>query len=292
MRAAFRKGGGLRAILILTAFGSVAAAAANVTWHIGGHDRVIPPVAVLRAPAAPAETARADLDATLALAPFGSVAVADAPAATPGPSANLVLLGVIVRDDPARSLALIRVSGDEDNFRIGAEISPGTKITEIAQDHVVLRTGATDRILPFTGSEIAPDIEAAPTGSERLLAMMGSGQGMSISDQVDAAQRAVPVTTEDYIDMWRDRISANPAEVLDTIGLVPSEKGYIIAEKHDAGVNLAGLKAGDIVTSVNGQAVGNVEKDRALYDVIADSGLARIEVERNGRTIVMSFPLQ
>jgi len=121
---------------------------------------------------------------------------------------------------------------------------------------------------------------------------MTSGQGSSISEQVDAAARAQPVTTQDYIDMWRDRIIANPAEVLDTIGLVPGEKGYTIAEKHDVGVNRAGLRAGDIVTSVNGESVGNVDQDRELYDVIAASGLARIEVERNGRTIVMSFPLQ
>jgi len=43
---------------------------------------------------------------------------------------------------------------------------------------------------------------------------------------------------------------------------------------------------------VNGQSVGDVDKDRALYDVIAESGQARIEIERDGRTIMMSFPLQ
>ncbi|KZZ62765.1 hypothetical protein A3764_00950 [Sulfitobacter sp. HI0129] len=92
--------------------------------------------------------------------------------------------------------------------------------------------------------------------------------------------------------MWRERIRANPAEVLDTIGLVPTDNGYRIADEHDTGVSRAGLQAGDVVTTVNGQAVGNVEQDRALYDSVAASGIARIEVERNGKTIVMSFPLQ
>ncbi len=281
----------LRTVLVLGAVGSVAAAAAPVVWHAYGYDRVIPPVATLRA-APTGQAPQTDLTQTLALAPFGTPVIAASTPDLPDATLNLTLLGVIVRDDPTRSLALISSPVGEGNFRVDQEPSPGAKITGIFQDYVTLRVAGTDRTLFFDGTDARTEKEAAPTGTARLQALLMSGQGISISDQVDAAERAQPVTTQDYIDMWRDRINANPSEVLDTIGLVPSEKGYIIADKHDVGVNRAGLKAGDLVTSVNGQAVGNVDNDRALYDVIAESGLARIEVEREGRTIVMSFPLQ
>jgi general secretion pathway protein C len=281
----------VRSGLILLAVGSVAAAAAPVVWHANGFDRVIPPVAKLRG--APADQApQTDLTSTLALAPFGTPVTASVTPDAPSAAFDLTLLGVIVRDDPARSLALISSADSEGNFRVGQEPTPGTKITGIFQDRVAIRVNGIDRILIFAGAEDRPEEVAVPTGSARLQTLLNSGQGTSISDQVDAAQRAEPVTTQDYINMWRDRINANPSEVLDTIGLVPTENGYIIADKHDVGVNRAGLKAGDLVTSVNGKAVGNVGNDRALYDVIAESGLARIEVERDGRTIVMSFPLQ
>lgn len=108
----------------------------------------------------------------------------------------------------------------------------------------------------------------------------------------DDAEDEAPQTTQDYIELWRERIRANPQEVLDTIGLIPTENGYRIAEEHDSGVGLAGLRAGDVVTSVNGQVVGDVERDRELFDDVAASGLARIEVQRDGSTVVMSFPLQ
>ncbi|HAC50029.1 MAG TPA: hypothetical protein DIU10_03795 [Sulfitobacter sp.] len=281
----------LRLAVILGALGSVAVAGADVTWRLMGHDRVMPPVAVLRAPVE-VQAAPTDLGPALMLAPFGAAEVPVAEAETPEAPLNLILLGVIVRDDPSRSLALLRSDQSEGNYRIGEEVAPGVTLTAIAQDRVTLSKDGADIVLYFAGAEAAPDVEAVPTGAERLMALITSGQGGSISEQVDAAARAEPVTTQDYIDMWRKRIIANPAQVLDTIGLVPGEKGYTIAEKHDVGVNRAGLRAGDIVTSVNGQSVGNVDKDRALYDVIADSGLARIEVERDGRTIVMSFPLQ
>lgn len=285
-----RMGRWLRLGLILIAIGSVAVAAARVTWHVRGHDRVIPPMAVLDVPDTVAS--QTDLGPSLALAPFGNPETPDSEPDVAVAAQELVLLGVIVRDDPKRSLALIRVAGTEDSFRLGDEIASGTTILEIAQDRVVLDAQGGRQTLYFTGSEAVAEAEPVPTGAQRLLALATSGQGTSISAQVDAAQRAEPETTQDYIDMWRDRIIANPAQVLDEIGLVPSENGYIISDKHDVGVNRAGLRAGDIVTSVNGLSVGDVDKDRELYDVIAESGLARIEIERDGRTIVMSFPLQ
>ncbi len=92
--------------------------------------------------------------------------------------------------------------------------------------------------------------------------------------------------------MWRSRIIANPKQVLDTIGLVRTDDGYRIAEQHDSGVARAGLRAGDLVRTVNGQQVGDLDSDRRLYDEVAASGLARIEVDRDGETITMSFPLR
>jgi len=280
----------LRAGVVLLLVGSVAAAAAPLSWHLRGLDRVVPPIAELRAPLVNASDG-VDLGPALALAPFGS-AVAPALEQVATAPVDLMLLGVIVRDDPARSLALISVAGTEANFRIGDVLTPDVQLTQVAQSHVTIEINGESSVLSFDGKEVDPAAEAALTGSERLRALATSGQGQTASERVDAAQRATPATTQDYINMWRDRISANPAQVLDTIGLVPTENGYMVADEHDVGVNRAGLRAGDLVKSVNGQSVGDVDKDRDLYDAVAESGLARIEVERDGQTIVMSFPLQ
>ena len=43
---------------------------------------------------------------------------------------------------------------------------------------------------------------------------------------------------------------------------------------------------------VNGRAVGDVKADREFYDGILASGLPRVEIERNGETMTMSFSLQ
>jgi len=280
----------IRAVILVLAVGSVAAAAAPLTWHLRGHDRAIPPVAKLRVPVSDVVEG-VDLGPALALAPFGSPAAPVEEQAVVA-SVDLVLLGVIVRDDPTRSLALISVAGKESNFRPGDKLTETVLLTEVSQNQVTIEINGEASVLTFDGTEVDPAVEDAPTGAERLRALATSGEGTTASERVDAAQRAKPVTTQDYINMWRDRISANPAQVMDAIGLEPVENGYRIAEEHDVGVTRAGLKAGDVVRTVNGQVVGDVDKDRDLYDAVAESGLARIEIERDGQTIVMSFPLQ
>lgn len=282
----------LRAISVLVAVGTVASAAAPVTWKLLGHDRVIPPKAVLQA-SVDQPAPRIDVLPVLSFAPFGAPptpeTASDDTNATP---LNLRLLGVIVRDNPERSLALIAGDQGEANYRIGDTVGETATLRGVFEDFVTIDVNGQSRKLTFDGDDGAQEADGIPTGQDRLAAIMATGQGTTISAQNDAAQRAVPVTTQDYIDLWRDRIRANPAEVLDAIGLVPTENGYMIAEKHDSGVNRAGLKAGDIVRTLNGQPVGDIDRDSDLYDEVAESGLARIELERNGRTIVMSFPLE
>jgi general secretion pathway protein C len=54
----------------------------------------------------------------------------------------------------------------------------------------------------------------------------------------------------------------------------------------------AGLLPGDVVARVNGQQVGDIVGDQALFENIVASGRARLEVIREGETVVMSFPLR
>jgi general secretion pathway protein C len=282
----------IKTVVILAALGSVAAAAAPLFWRLRGHDTIIPPTVNLRTQpdAAPRVI---DVGPVLVLTPFGAPPVQDSDTSEDvAEPLKLTLLGVIVRDDPARSLALIGSPEGKANYQVGDVVTAAATLTDVTADYVIIDENGESHRLGFDGLQIADDADTIPTGEDRLAAIMAFGQGTTISERNDAASRRDPVTTQDYIDMWRDRIDANPAAVLDAIGLVSSENGYTVAQEHDSGVSRAGLKAGDIVTSLNGQPLGDIDSDRALYDQVAQSGMARIEIERNGRTIVMSFPLQ
>lgn len=289
----------LRATALLAVLMGTALTAPPVIWHLSGHSEALAPSPAL-APAAPvAEIAAADLEPVRALSPFGAVPPPAAPEPQ-GPSGettlDLTLLGVVVREDAALSIAFIGANGTSQGYTPGEVVAEGrATLVEVASRRVVIEVDGELQTLSFPGEAAEAQADAGPsdTGLGRLQALVGSQTSdADVEEPSGGLTATAPQTTQDYIDMWRERIRQNPGEVLDSIGLIPTDNGYRIADDHDSGVGRAGLRAGDIVTRVNGQAVGDVDSDRRLYDDVAASGLAQIEIERDGQTISMSFPLQ
>lgn len=280
-----------RNLTVLVALGSLAAAAAPVAWHLGGWSAALPE---RQAAAAPAERpAPPDLGPILDLAPFGAVAAPEPEGPVAETTLDLVLVGVVLRARPLASTAFIAHEGASQGYRPGDDVAGRARLVEVAAAQVVLEVEGELQTLSFPDPNgerpaTAEDAAEATSGADRLRALVAArAQGAAGAEAPDA-----PLTTPERIDLWRDRIRANPGEVLDAIGLIPTPNGYRIAEEHDSGVGLAGLQAGDVVRSVNGQAVGDVERDRELFDEVAASGLARIEVRRGDRTLTLSFPLE
>lgn len=268
---------GLGAAVVL----SLAGPAATLTWHLLGDSAVAPRPLPARGTDTEAP-GPVDLSPVIALAPFGAVP-SEAAAPAQETRLDLVLHGVAISTDPSRSAAFIASEGRTERYHTGDAVAANVRLVAVEPDHVRIKTDGGEEVLSFPeAAESGGDSASATlTGLERLRAATSGG-----------GATAAPQSTEDHIDLWRQRIKRNPGEVLDTIGLVPGDNGYTIAEQHDSGVRKIGLKAGDLVTRVNGQAVGNVEKDKDLYDEIAASGVVRVEVERDGQAIVMTFPLR
>ena len=91
---------------------------------------------------------------------------------------------------------------------------------------------------------------------------------------------------------YRERLRDDPRRVLDDLGLVATEAGYEVGADPASPVRRAGLEPGDLVAKVNGQQVGDIERDRKFFDEVVASGRARVEVVRNGQRIPLSFPLK
>ena len=286
----------IRTGVLVAALASLAAAAAPVAWHLRGWSATLPARPSSPDPA-PADPDLVDLGPILALAPFGTVEEEPKPEAPIGEtSLELVLRGVVVQADPAASIAFIGHEDTTQGYRPGDTVAERAVLREVAATQVVLEVDGALQTLSFPDPGGAVEASTAPpalSGPDRLRELVAAQtQGSGGDPPPPKPERGPPQTTQDHIDLWRDRIRANPGEVLDRIGLIPTAEGYKVAEEHDSGVGLAGLQAGDVVRSVNGQAVGNVDNDRTLFDEVAASGLARIEVQRGDRTITMSFPLE
>ncbi len=274
--------------LFVAAIGVVGFAAVPVLRHMAGVV-VFEAIDVPNAPAA-RPPSQQDVAAILALAPFGQTArVSQASSGAVDTIPAFELRGIFASSS-GQSTALLDVDGTPGLFRETMPVGGGYAVAEIAFDYVQLARDEVTILLRFNedAERVGADAGDGETAEPDLLARMRSGLVVPAKYERPAA----PETTAEYIDYWRTRIQKNPKAVLDEIGLTATEAGYVIADRHDVGVRLAGLKSGDLVRSVNGQQVGDPDKDRRFYDQIAAAGHARLEVERGGRVLTFSFPLR
>jgi general secretion pathway protein C len=94
---------------------SLAFAGLRLSWHLAGHTNVMP-LNVAAPPADQADDAPRDINAILALAPFGQPVTAEQPSSTSAApvSVDVVLRGVLVDPDPAQSRAFVQAGGGGD----------------------------------------------------------------------------------------------------------------------------------------------------------------------------------
>lgn len=275
---------------------SLTFAALRLGWHLSGHTNLMP-TEVSAPPADQVDDAPRDINAILALAPFGQPVTADQPSQTSNAPTklNLVLRGVLVDSDPAQSRAFVQTAGSTAVYRVGEDVQ-SAELVAINADTITLKRGEALLVVGFDGLEDGndPQTQTAASSTEvandpfaRLAAAIVPGQG-----SIDLRETPPPETTDEYIDLWRDRITQNPQAAMDTIGVELVENGYRIKADPNIGVTLAGLRPDDVVTRLNGQAIGDLDQDRALYDTVAASGIARLEVVRDGQALLLTFPLR
>lgn len=234
-------------------------------------------------PPVTADPVPADLLAPLiAAAPFGERTVFSDAGSPAGVSSSWTLSAVRLANPPSRSTATISVSdGPPKIYRVGDTIDGGAEVTHIDARSVRLSTGLADETLSFP----------VRTSRARLSGIYAdkAAQYAAVPGAPRASGLSQSIATTDTI---RNQIQANPKVLLDSFGLSPSADGYTVGTDADAALFLAGLKPGDRVVKVNGSSVGNIEHDRQLFEQAVLTGHARVEIIRDGRVLVLSFPLR
>lgn len=232
---------------------------------------------------------RPDLTAILDFAPFGRVADPeprpDAPAPDREADLGLTLQGVTIAADRAASQAII-AGGDQPvgSYRIGAAITASASLAEVWPDHVVLNVAGQVRVLAF--SDRAAEQSAAPYEDD-IEAPASNGYLRTL---IPAAADPDSAGRETLADLRAD-LQRNPSGLLAKYGIEPAGDGYLITEATPNGVLTIGLQPGDLVITLNGQALGDLATDQAWADQVAASGQIRLEVLRDGATLSLSSPL-
>lgn len=254
---------------------------AQWSWLVLDRGRNAPPAGtrpVVSAPAGPT-----DQQLLLSANLFGQAVPGNlATDKLPLTSLNLVLTGVMVRG--ANSYALIRIEGGEEtSVTVGEEVQAGTKLQAVLPDRVILlRGGVLESLMLKDSTSPLPEGSIVTQGPNRTGALLngisGSGNEFNVDRETLAQQMQRP-------------------EFLSQALVVPnSGGGFLVREIQPGSVyEKLGVRAGDVIRSVNGQPINNMEEVMKVYQQlggIQQASNITIEVTRAGHSETLQYNLE
>jgi general secretion pathway protein C len=201
-------------------------------------------------------------------APAPTPAVVDAPDTT----LSVTLTGLVASEDPDAGQAIISSGrSQEKRYTVGQPIEGGGGATvhAVYADRVILnRSGRLETLrLPKETSASA----ATRTGP----------------------MQAPPPPAPSSDDSLREAISNNASKLTDIMRVTPQlDGGQMVGFRINPGRDRAtfdalGLKAGDIVTDINGTALDDPSKGLKVYDALGETTQANVTVIRDGNPTVL-----
>lgn len=285
-------------VVSVVVVGSLALALAGLTWRLTGWDDGRDEVAVAEtlAPSGGAAAPGADADVAriVSLAPFGGAA---APGGLPASTLGLVLKGILMAYPPSASTALIAVGeGPAAIYGIGQTPVGDAVIESIEVDHVILTSGGARQRLDFPEPVIVDP--AAVSG-----ATPGAGitvtpvQPQQSPEAAAALAMSSPVASAAAAAQPAPRVAdagatPNVAAAAGAAGVTATSSGYRIGPNPSPELRRFGLQPGDVIETLNGQAVGDAGSDQQLFERARSAGQARVVVVRDGRRLTLNFPLR
>jgi general secretion pathway protein C len=229
------------------------------------------------APTATHPHAGANVQAVVSAHLFG-VAVADPttqdPDNAPLSSANLVLAGTIATENPKKGIAIISDGGPSKVFLVGENVN-GASLYSVYLDHVILdRAGNLETLV--------------------LPRLLNGGPRPAAARHIEPAPR-VAQTIKDIKRM----VDQNPSVLDQVMRVVPSfdsAAGKLRGFRAYPGRNRAifselGLKAGDLVTAINGQPLDDAQHSQEVVNTLQSSDFATVTIERGGQKQDISLNL-
>lgn len=262
-------------VLVLTVY--LAALCAQLVWFVADSDEA----AVMVLPESHQSSitqANKTFKSVAGLYLFGKVGATpkvkqDRPAEAPKTRLRLMLKGVFTGEQGGESGAIIEEIGKATSYyRIGEQLPGNAVLEEVYSDRVLLRRNGQLETLAFE--------QQSSVGSK----IAKTSRPQRRSQEVDSPKK--------FIDEATKRLSENPEQALRSVGLSASADGGYVYQGNNpmlAGMN---LEKGDVILSVNGHTLGDVQKDKALMKSLYEQGSLEVEVVRDGASFFINYPLR
>lgn len=182
---------------------------------------------------------------------------------------NLRLEGVLVGEHPEDSGAIVAGSnGVTEHYRVGDVLPGNAVLAEVEPGRVLIRRNGQYETLTFEEqlpTDLVEDVEEEPAES----------------------------SPEQFLSEAREQLNSQGVAALAPYGLSPAgdgSSGYVY-DGSNAMLNAVNLRAGDVITAVNGQRLGNLEQDMMLFENWRSEPQLEIEIERDGSILTVSYAI-
>lgn len=195
-------------------------------------------------------------------------------------SLNLVLTGVIASS--TGGYALISVNGQsQEPFAVGQAVTNGAVLHAVYSDRVVIQRNGTLEGLLLEGAD----------NSQPPQEMAGSTGSNAVSDHADVVQE----TGTNHYKVARDQLAAQirTPDFLKQATVAPSSGGGFLVRQIQPNslYEKLGLRAGDVIKSVNGQPINTADDAIRFYQQLSSINSVQIEIMRGGKSEALYYQL-
>jgi general secretion pathway protein C len=205
-----------------------------------------------------------------------SIGTASASAPTTPTRLPLNLRAVFVSTDPGQSTAIISQRNNSGKLYSPGDMLPGgAKLASVEATRVILSRAGTREELAFKSDfKAKKGIQAATIAPQQAA-------------QTSPAAPANPQSNA--LQQINAQLAQDPDETLEKMGVSRrSEGGYRIGSTaNQPFLAQSGLQPGDVVLSINGRPLGDINVDRLALTNLANAGSVSVELLRNGQTLTI-----
>ncbi len=167
----------------------------------------------------------------------------------------------------------------------------GVRLEGLIQTDAAINPGNSGGPLVNTRGQVVGINTAIIENSQNVGFSLAIDRVKVLVDDILAGRAGVVTATSGFLGVVTTSVSDVSKEVLDRFGVVSSSGAFVQEVQPGSGADTAGIKQGDVIVAIDGQAiennaaVGKVIRSKAAGDVVS------IEFERNGTTQTVSAEL-
>jgi general secretion pathway protein C len=234
---------------------------------------------------------------------FGNTPAGIGGAAAGASSLALILRGTLADPDPAAGIAVIGDGAAERAFRSGEDIASGVKLARVYADRAVVVRGGVEETLTLTRDRNADPgnvVRSPGGGASKRSASAPRTPGITDAS-APATNFGAPSNAPHAPAGWQqqmDQLRQNPDEIAKRVQVVPVLDGGKLSGVRVAGgsdialINQLGLRAGDVVTAVNGAPVDSLARGQQIFESLRTSSSVRVTVVRDGKPTDVTISLK